>query len=208
MCRTNTWVATAHDHGEAEPQGADRSQAGNEQSDGANDFHDASHDAEPLSESDLVEQLDHERDAGQFAEPAARNAAARIPCNVQAPIRRVGRTCWIEAALILDSMGVRLKLSGGAVHLTRPLQARDSPYNRARCRQRSWRDPLRSSARRSSTAQRNPDWQGPSGRRLPDRPTPKPRQHRLDRVDGWAEFTISDCFHSERMSPSSRSSPQ
>ncbi len=56
------------DHGETEPQGADRSHAGNEQSNGAGHFHDAGRDAEPLSESDLREQVDHERNAGQFGE--------------------------------------------------------------------------------------------------------------------------------------------
>src|SRR5258705_11911995 len=39
-----------------------------------------------------------------LAKPAARKAAARIPCNVQAPMRRVGRTDWMEAALIFDSV--------------------------------------------------------------------------------------------------------
>src|SRR5882762_5386656 len=36
-----------------------------------------------------------------LAKPAARKAAARIPCNVQAPMRRVGRTDWMEVALML-----------------------------------------------------------------------------------------------------------
>src|SRR6267142_3505102 len=36
-----------------------------------------------------------------LAKPAARNAAARVPCNVQAPIRRAGRTDWMEVALML-----------------------------------------------------------------------------------------------------------
>src|ERR1700730_14494876 len=40
-----------------------------------------------------------------LAAPAARNAAARMPCNVQAPIRRVGRDDWIETALMLVSVG-------------------------------------------------------------------------------------------------------
>src|ERR1700722_15332897 len=39
-----------------------------------------------------------------LAKPAARKAAATIPCNVQAPIRRVGRTDWMEAALMLVSV--------------------------------------------------------------------------------------------------------
>src|SRR6266481_6057053 len=43
------------DHGAAEPEGADRSQARKEQRDGADHFHDASHDAEPLTDSDLRE---------------------------------------------------------------------------------------------------------------------------------------------------------
>src|SRR6266851_638344 len=39
-----------------------------------------------------------------LAKPAARKAAAMILCNVQAPMRRVGRTDWIEAALMLVSV--------------------------------------------------------------------------------------------------------
>src|ERR1700720_369798 len=39
-----------------------------------------------------------------LAKPAVRKAAAMIPCNVQAPMRRVGRTDWIEAALMLVSV--------------------------------------------------------------------------------------------------------
>src|SRR5580704_9429039 len=39
-----------------------------------------------------------------LAKPAARKAAAMIPCNVQAPMRRAGRTDWMEAALILVSV--------------------------------------------------------------------------------------------------------
>jgi hypothetical protein len=35
-----------------------------------------------------------------------------IPCNVQAPMRRVGRTDWIDVVLILNSLDVRLKVRG------------------------------------------------------------------------------------------------
>src|SRR5216683_1809032 len=44
-----------------------------------------------------------------LAKPAARKAAAMIPCNVQAPMRRVGRTDWIEAALMLVSVGCEVE---------------------------------------------------------------------------------------------------
>src|SRR5882724_8698581 len=44
-----------------------------------------------------------------LAKPAARKAAARIPCNVHAPMRRVGRTDWTEAALILDSVAYEVE---------------------------------------------------------------------------------------------------
>src|SRR6476659_138305 len=44
-----------------------------------------------------------------LAKPAARKAAAMIPCNVQAPIRRVGRTDWMEAALILVSVACEVE---------------------------------------------------------------------------------------------------
>src|SRR5258707_9305624 len=44
-----------------------------------------------------------------LAKPAARKAAARIPCNVQAPMRRAGRTDWIEAALILVSVACEVE---------------------------------------------------------------------------------------------------
>src|SRR5258706_6756103 len=44
-----------------------------------------------------------------LAKPAARKAAARIPCNVQAPMRRVGRTDWMEVALILDSVACEVE---------------------------------------------------------------------------------------------------
>src|SRR6266436_5821403 len=44
-----------------------------------------------------------------LAAPAARKAAAMIPCNVQAPIRRVGRTDWIETALMLVSIGCEVE---------------------------------------------------------------------------------------------------
>src|SRR5258705_8653327 len=62
------------DHGEAEPHGADRSQAGSEQSNGAGHFHHAGHDAEPLTESDLLEQVDHERNASQFGEAGGKES--------------------------------------------------------------------------------------------------------------------------------------
>jgi hypothetical protein len=62
------------DHGETEPQGTDRSQAGNEQSNGADHFHDPGHDAEPLAESDLVEQVDHEGNASQFGEAGGKES--------------------------------------------------------------------------------------------------------------------------------------
>jgi hypothetical protein len=62
------------DHCEAEPQGADRSQAGNEQSDGAGHFHDACREAKPLTESDLREQVDHERNASQFGEAGGKES--------------------------------------------------------------------------------------------------------------------------------------
>src|SRR5258707_380925 len=44
-----------------------------------------------------------------LAAPAARKAAARIPCNVQAPIRREGRDDWIETALMLVSIGCEVE---------------------------------------------------------------------------------------------------
>src|SRR5258708_32490204 len=44
-----------------------------------------------------------------LARPAARKAAARKPCTVQAPMRRVGRTDWIEVALILDSIAYEVE---------------------------------------------------------------------------------------------------
>src|SRR6476660_4099752 len=44
-----------------------------------------------------------------LAKPAARKAAAMIPCNVQAPMRRVGRTDWMEAALILVSVACEVE---------------------------------------------------------------------------------------------------
>ena len=98
------------DHGGSEPQGADRSQAGKEQSDGAGHFHHAGRDAEPLTESDVLEQVDRIKGTpASLAAPAARKAAARIPCNVQAPMRRVGRTDWMEAALILVSLGCEVE---------------------------------------------------------------------------------------------------
>src|SRR5580704_16460917 len=59
-----------------------------------------------------------------LAEPAARKAAARITCNVQAPMRREGRTDWMEVALILDSFGCEVESE-----------------NRLRCRP-SWQKPI------------------------------------------------------------------
>src|SRR5258706_10796942 len=44
-----------------------------------------------------------------LAKPAARKAAARIPCNVQAPKRRVGRTDWMEVALMLVSVACEVE---------------------------------------------------------------------------------------------------
>src|SRR5467141_3224286 len=44
-----------------------------------------------------------------LAKPVARKAAAMIPCNVQAPMRRVGRTDWMEAALMLVSVGCEVE---------------------------------------------------------------------------------------------------
>ena len=61
-------------HSASEPQRTDRSQARNEQSDGAGHFHDAGRDAEPLTESDLLEQVDHEGNAGQFGEAGGKES--------------------------------------------------------------------------------------------------------------------------------------
>src|SRR3981189_3366483 len=44
-----------------------------------------------------------------FAAPAAKKAAAMMPCNVQAPIRREGRDDWIETALMLVSIGCEVE---------------------------------------------------------------------------------------------------
>src|ERR1700682_2423837 len=44
-----------------------------------------------------------------LAKPAARKAAAMIPCNVQAPMRRVGRTDWMEVALMLVSVACEVE---------------------------------------------------------------------------------------------------
>src|SRR5258708_4779560 len=44
-----------------------------------------------------------------LAKPAARKAAAMIPCNVQTPMRRVGRTDWMEAALMLVSVACEVE---------------------------------------------------------------------------------------------------
>src|SRR5215831_20966576 len=72
------------DHGEAEPQCADRSQARKDQSDGASHFHHAGDDAEPLTESDLLEQVDHEGNAGQFGETGSEESCGedtlQSPC--------------------------------------------------------------------------------------------------------------------------------
>src|ERR1700731_3803601 len=59
-----------------------------------------------------------------LAKPAARKAAAMILCNVQAPMRRVGRTDWIEAALMLVSVVCEVESE-----------------ERLRCRQ-SWQKPI------------------------------------------------------------------
>ena len=109
MCRTNRWVATAPTMVTPSHSGADRSQAGNEQRDGAGHFHHAGHDAEPLTESDLLEQVDHERNAGQFGEAGGKESRRDDTCNVQAPMRRVGRTDWMEAALILVSVACEVE---------------------------------------------------------------------------------------------------
>src|SRR5712671_6154882 len=47
--------------------------------------------------------------SASLAAPAARKAAAMIPCNVQAPIRREGRDDWIETALMLVSVGCEVE---------------------------------------------------------------------------------------------------
>src|SRR5258706_13952151 len=44
-----------------------------------------------------------------LAKPAARKAGARIPCKRQAPMRRVGRTDWMEVALMLDSVACEVE---------------------------------------------------------------------------------------------------
>src|ERR1700738_908623 len=62
-------------HSASEPQRTDRSQARNEQSDGAGHFHHAGHNAEPLTESDLREQVDHKRHAGQFGEACGKESS-------------------------------------------------------------------------------------------------------------------------------------
>ena len=66
MCRMNKMGRYRADHGAAQPQAADGSQARIDQGKGADDLDHAGDNAKPLAEPDLVKQLNHERNAGQL----------------------------------------------------------------------------------------------------------------------------------------------